>query len=110
MELSNFIRCLACGRKIEFERPLFCPYCGAKLEPVDGLLDGTESDVYPSSDIAPLLMRLFLIWVAAVIPITLLLGRRGFIASFILLVALFVGLTVLFWMGQGAHRREKRDE
>lgn len=105
-ELSNFIRCLACGRKIEFERPLFCPYCGAKLEPIDGLLDGTESDVYPASDIAPLLMRVFLIWTAAVVPLTLVLGRRAFLGSFVLLVVVLVTLACLFALGGGAHRKK----
>ena len=84
--MSTYIICSACEKKIEFERPLFCPFCGSKLEPVDDLVSGDESDIYPWSDAAPILMKLFMYWVVAVVPCTLLFGKKAFVYLFGVLV------------------------
>lgn len=88
--MSTFITCEKCGKKIEFERPLFCPFCGGKLEPVDGLVSGDESELYPWSNVAPLLMRIFMAWFLLAILLTWILGKRAFVivsAFFILILA-----------------------
>lgn len=78
MEKDQFV-CKFCERVIRYERPLFCPYCGHKIDPVDGLEPfGSEAEIYRWTKSTPLLVYLFLIWVVLVIPITWIWGRAGF--------------------------------
>lgn len=87
--------CQHCERRIRYERPLFCPYCGKQVDPTQGLLDGMEVNVYPASKVAPLMMKWFLIWLALVFVVTLMFAKIGFvIMSFVLvfgLLFLYVG-------------------
>lgn len=96
--MSNYIICSGCEKKIEFERPLFCPFCGKKLEPVDDLISGDESDIYPWSNAAPVLMKTFLYWLVAIVPLTLIFGKTAFIALSILLTALLTIYSIVYFL------------
>ena len=96
--MSNYIVCPGCEKKIEFERPLFCPFCGIKLEPVDGLdlPESNESDIYPWSNAAPILMKIFMYWVVIVIPFTLIFGRKAFLYLFSFLLVLLAIYSLVY--------------
>ena len=102
--MSNFIVCGECEKKIEFERPLFCPFCGHKLEPVDDLISGDESDIYPWSDAAPILMKLFLYWIAAVVPCTMIFGKKAFVVLFAVLVFLLSTYALMYLLKTRAEK------
>jgi hypothetical protein len=62
------IRCKSCDAWIEFERPHFCPFCGAELDAAQGLTEDEPEQgesLYPLSGAAPYLMRMLLIWLGS---------------------------------------------
>ncbi len=95
LETDRFV-CRHCEKVILYERPLFCPYCGEKIDPVDGLeeQDG-EVKVYRFSGIAPALVWLLTIWMILVIPAAFLFGRSGFAWLSLLFVVATIFLVLL---------------
>jgi hypothetical protein len=98
MENSALV-CPQCNKKIEFERPLFCPFCGKKIDPTRGLeLDDGEIKIYRFSQVAPFLMKLLLLWLALVFPVSWVFGRSGVVVGTVLyiVVSLVIFLVSLF--------------
>src|SRR5262245_21286066 len=78
MENDQFI-CKHCEKIIRYERPLFCPYCGQKVDPTQGLEEKSdESKIYPWSSVAPILMKYFLAWIGVSVFVLIFFGRRLF--------------------------------
>jgi len=79
MERDQFV-CKYCEEVIRYERPIFCPHCGKKIDPSEGLTEISDDvEIYSWSRLGPSLMYLFLGWLAFVIPITFFWGRNGFV-------------------------------
>lgn len=93
--MSNNILCTHCHKRIEFERPLFCPFCGGKIEPIDDLITGDESDIYPWSNVAPLLMRVFFYWLISVTVLTIIFGKKAFVVVSILFIFALISIFLL---------------
>ncbi|HLG20664.1 MAG TPA: hypothetical protein VI895_12730 [Bdellovibrionota bacterium] len=108
MSEEDKIVCSKCEKIIRYERPLFCPYCGAKLEPVEDLLNSDDRrEVYRWSHAAPLLMNLFFGWLLLLLPASWIWGKAGIFWLSILftgiLIVAFVGFLV--FSGMGAKKR-----
>ncbi len=80
MDTQDEFLCQECGKKIQFERPLFCPYCGTKIDPTVGLVtdkDG-ELELYKWSRIAPVATQILVGWLVLLLPMCVIWGRSGF--------------------------------
>jgi hypothetical protein len=99
LENDRFV-CNHCEKVIRHERPLFCPYCGSKLDPAKDLAeqDG-EIKIYKWSGIAPALIWCLTGWLILLIPAALVFGKAGVtIVSILFAVVALLLLTVSFFL------------
>lgn len=98
-EEERFV-CTHCEKVIRYERPLFCPYCGEKLDPTAGLeAQFGEVEIYRWSAVAPLLIYLLMGWLVLLLPVSLLFGARGVIwISLGLALCVILSLGISVWI------------
>ena len=80
MNENEKITCQKCQAEIEYERPHFCPYCGAGLDSTQGLVFDDEDDVpvYAWGASAPFLIKLLFMWLG--VAMIFLIGRPFIVA------------------------------
>lgn len=96
MTNEEYFHCPHCAKRIQYERPHFCPFCGGSVDPSAGLTDEMAGppQIYRWSTVAPFLMKVLMFTALLAFPVSFIFGRRGIFFLSILL-ALCVAVVLL---------------
>ena len=106
MENARIV-CAHCGKEIRYERPHFCPFCGKEIDSTSGLeVASDEAEIYPISNFAPLLMKIFLWYLLVAFIGTAIFGKK----ALIVLTLAFVAVGAFLWIASAVFHGKKKGE